>query len=92
MEYGNKLNPKHSLRRALEIKGTRQKIFVTHNPREIDQNQLLLVKFPNLGDDDVIVPGRANLPFSIELSSKADPNRTLMRGDRKEVGSRVRRE
>ena len=60
MEYGNKLNPERSLRTPRGIKGTRQKVIVTHNPSEIDQNQLLLVRFPNLGSDDVIVPGMAN--------------------------------
>ena len=60
------------------IKGTRQKVIVTHNPSEIDQNQLLLVRFPNLGSDDVIVPGTANLSFNIELSTTADPKRTLV--------------
>ena len=53
MEYGNKLNPEHSLRTPRGIKGTRQKVIVTHNPSEIDQNQLLLVRFPNLRSDDV---------------------------------------
>ena len=77
MEYGNKLNPERSLRTAKEIKGTRQKVIVTHNPREIDQNQLLLVRFPNLGSDDVIIPGTENLSFNIELSSTIDANRTL---------------
>ena len=37
MEYGNKLNPEHSLRTAKGIKGTRQKVIVTRNPSEIDQ-------------------------------------------------------
>ena len=78
MEYGNKLNPEHSLRTAKGIKGTRQKVIVTHNPSEINQNQLLLVRFPNLGTDDVIVPGTANLSFNIELTSTADPKRTLV--------------
>ena len=78
MEYGNKLNPEHSLRTATGMKGTRQKVIVTHNPSETDQNQLLLVRFPNLGSDDVIVPGTANLSFNIELSSTADPKRTLV--------------
>ena len=44
----------------------------------IDQNQDLLVRFPNLGSDDVIIPGMANLSFNIELTSTADPNRTLV--------------
>ena len=78
MEYGNKLNPEHSLRTAKGIKGTRQKIIVTHNPSKIDQAQLLLVRFPNIGSDDVIIPGTANLSFNIELSSTIDANRTLL--------------
>ena len=44
----------------------------------IDQNQDLLVRFPNLGSDDIIIPGRANLSFNIELTSTTDPNRTLV--------------
>ena len=60
------------------IKGTRQKVIVTQNPSEIDQNQLLLVRFPNLGSDDIIIPGMANLSFNIELTSTADPKRTLV--------------
>ena len=58
------------------MEGIRQKVIVTHYPREIDQAQLLLVRFPNLGNDDVIIPGMANLSFNIELSSTADLNRT----------------
>ena len=75
MEFGEKLNPDHSLRIACKIKGTRQKIIFTHNPNEINQNQLLLVSFSNLSSDGVIVPGMTNLSFNIELSTKADPNR-----------------
>ena len=60
------------------MKGIRQKVIVTHNPSEIDQNQLLLVRFPNLGSDDGIVPGMANLFFNIELSSTANTKRTLV--------------
>ena len=78
MEYGKRLNPERSLRIPKRIKGTRQKVIVTHNPSEIDQAQLLEVKFPNLGSDDVIVPGTAYLSFNIELSSTIDPNRTLV--------------
>ena len=78
MEYRNKLNPEHSLRTSRGIKGTRQKVIVTHNPSEIGQNHLLMVRFPNLGSDDVIVPGTANLSFNIELSATADTKRTLV--------------
>ena len=60
------------------IKETRQKVIVTHNPSEIDQNQLLEVRFTNLGSSDIIVPGMANLSFNIELTSTADPKRMLV--------------
>ena len=60
------------------MKGTRQKVIVTHNPSEIDQAQELLVRFPNLGSDDVIIPGMSNLSFNIELTSAVDANRTLV--------------
>ena len=78
MEYGTKLNPNRSLRIAKGIKGKKQKVIVTHKPSEIDQNQLLLVRFPNLGYDDIIVPGTTNLSFDIELSSKVDKKMTLV--------------
>ena len=78
MVYGKRLNPEHSLRTPEGIKGTRQKVIVTHNPSEIDQAQLLLVRFLNLDSDDVIIPGMANLSFNIELSSTLDPNRNLV--------------
>ena len=60
------------------IKGTSHKVIVTHNPSEIDQNQLLLVRFPNLGSDDIIIPGMVNLSFNIGLTSPIDLNRTLV--------------
>ena len=79
MEYGAKLNLEHSLRTAHGIKGImRQKIIIIHNPSEIDQNQLLLVRFPNLGSDNIIVPGMVNLSFNIKLDSTDDKNRMLV--------------
>ena len=78
MEYGKRLNPEHSLRTPKGIKGTRQKVIVTHNPSEIDQAQELLVRFPNLGSVDVIITGTANLSCNIELTSAVDANSTLV--------------
>ena len=78
MEYRKRLNQEHSLRTPKGIKGTRQKVIVTHNPSEIDQAQELLVRFPNLGSDDIIIPGRANLSFNVGLTSAVDANRTLV--------------
>ena len=85
MEYGKRLNPEHSLRTPKGIEGIRQKVIVTHNPSEIDQNQLLLVRFPNLGNDDVIIQGTVNLSFDIELTSAADLNRTLVSNIRRAI-------
>ena len=78
MEYEKRLNPECYLRTPKGIKGTRQKVVVIHNPSEIDQAQELLVRFPNLGSDDVIILGTANLSFNIELTSAIDANRTLV--------------
>ena len=72
------IKPECSLRTPKGIKGTRQKVIVTHNPSEIDQALELLVRFPNLGSDDVIIPGMANLSFKIELTSAVDANRTFV--------------
>ena len=72
------MNPEHSLRTPKGIKGTRQKVIVTHNPSEIYQAQELLVRSPKLGSNDVIIQGMANLSFNIELTSTVDANRTLV--------------
>ena len=60
------------------IKGTRQKVIITHSPSEIDQNRLLLVRFLNLDSDDFMISGMANLSFNIKLSLTADPRRALL--------------
>lgn len=76
-QYGRKLNPYRRLRDPLGVKGVRQSVVVTNNPSTIDQNQQLLVRFPNLGAHDVIVPGTARLAFTIKLTSN-DANRTVV--------------
>ena len=76
-KFGHKLNPYRYLREPLGVKGVRQSVVITHNPSTIDQNQQLLIQFPNLGKDDVIVPGTARLAFTILLNSN-DANRTVV--------------
>ena len=71
MAYGEKLK----LRTTRGLEGTRQKVIVTHNRSEIDQNQLQLYRFSNLDSDDVSIPGKENLSFNIEFSWRADPQR-----------------
>jgi dUTPase len=55
--FGEKLNPYRKLREPRGIIGIRQSVVITNNPSTIDQNQQLLVRFPNLSSNDVIVPG-----------------------------------
>ena len=74
--YGNKLNPYRKLRKPLGVRGIRQSVVITNNPSTIDQNQQLLVRFPNLGSNDVIVPRSARLAFEIEIKS-TDANSTV---------------
>ena len=74
---GRKLNPYRSLREPLGVKGVRQSLVITNNPSSIDQNQQLLVRFPNLDKDDVIDPGTARLAFTIALDSE-DANRAVV--------------
>lgn len=68
-QYGRKLNPFRRLREPLGVKGIRHSVSITNNPSTIDQNQQLLVRFPNLGAHDVIVPGTVRLAFTIDVAS-----------------------
>ena len=76
--YGRKLNPFRRIRNPMGVKGNRQSVVITNNPSSIDQNQIILVRFPNLGAHDVIVPGTSRLSFTISLDS-TDANRTLVK-------------
>ena len=66
--FGNKLGPHYSARRAYGAKGNRRGILVTNNPSMVDENQILTIRFPNLGENDVIIPGTARLAFNITHS------------------------
>jgi len=74
--YGEKLNPYRQVREPRGVKGIRQSVVLTHNPSTIGQKQQLLVRFPNLSSNDVVVPGTVRLAFEIDINSK-DPNATL---------------
>ena len=70
LTYGRKLNPHRRLREPLGAKGIRLSRVITCNPSTIDQNQQLLIRFPDLGANNVIVPGTTRLAFTISLNSK----------------------
>ena len=72
------IKPRTLPQNTLGNKRNQTKVIVIHNPSEIDQAQELLVRFPNLGSDDVIILETMNLSFNIELTSAVDANRTLV--------------
>ena len=58
-EYGYELDPYRQLRKQKGIKGVRRTILNSHVPSTIDQGRTLRVRLPDLGNNDVIVPGTA---------------------------------
>lgn len=50
--YGGKLNPYRRIREPRGVKGIRQSVVIANNPSNIDQKQQLLVRFPNLSNND----------------------------------------
>ena len=77
MEVGDRLNPQRSYRRGFALKGLRQHIIKTNNPSTIGPDELLTVRFPDLKENQVIIPGTTKLTFNITLAG-TDPNRTLV--------------
>ena len=73
--YGEKLSLYRKLGEPRAIKEIRQSIVITNNSSTIDQNQQLLVRFPNLSNNDVNVPRSVCLAFEIEVKS-TDANST----------------
>jgi len=53
-------------------------IILTNNPSTIDANQIMTIRFPNLGQNDVIIPGAVRLAFNIKLSGDTDANHTIV--------------
>ena len=78
MEVGHKLNPQRSYRKGFALKGLRQHIIKTNNPSTIGPGELLTIRFPDLKENQVIIPGTTKLTFNITLVGK-DVNRTLVK-------------
>ena len=77
MEVGDKLNPQRSYREGFALKGLRQHIIKTNNPSTIGPGELLTVRFPDLKENQVIIPGTTKFTFNITLAG-TDVNRTLV--------------
>ena len=78
MEVGDKLNPQRSYRKGFVLKGIRQHIIKTNNPSTIGPNELLTVRFPDLKENQVMIPSTTKLTFNISLVG-TDVNRTLVK-------------
>ena len=76
MEVGDKLNPQRSYRKGFALKGLCQHIIKTNNPSTIGPDELLTVRFPDLKENQVIIPSTTKLTFNISLAG-TDVNRTL---------------
>ena len=77
MEVGDRLNPQRSYRKGFPLKGLHQHIIKTNNPSTIRPDELLTVRFPNLKENQVIIPSTTKLTFNIFLAG-TDVNRTLV--------------
>ena len=78
MEAGDKLNPQRALRKGFALKGLRQHVIKTNNPSTIGPGELLTVRFPDLKENQVIIPKTTKLTFNIVLEG-TDKTRTLVK-------------
>ena len=77
MEVGDRLNPQRSHRKGFALKGLCQHIIKTNNPSTIGPGELLTVRFSDVKENQVIIPGTTKLTFNITLVG-TDVNRTLV--------------
>ena len=77
MEVGDKLSPQRSYRKGFALKGLCQHIIKTNNPSTVGPDELLTVCFPDLKENQVIIPSTTKLTFNISLAG-TDVNRTLV--------------
>ena len=78
MEVGDKLNPQRSYRKGFALKGLCQHIIKTNNPSTISPGELLTMRFLDLKENQMIIPGTKKLTFNITLAG-TDVNRTLVK-------------
>ena len=77
MEIGDKLNPQRSYRKGFALEGLCQHIIKTNNPSTIGPGELLTVRFPDLKENQVIIPSTTKLTFNISLVG-TDADRTMV--------------
>ena len=72
MGVGDKRNAQRSYRKGFALQGIRQHIMKTNNPSTIGPDEVLTVRFPDLKENQVIIPGTTKLTFSVSLSGTDD--------------------
>ena len=77
MEVGDRLNPQRSYKKGFALKGLHQHIIKMNNLSTIGPDELLTVRFPDLKENQVIIPSTTELTFNISLAG-TDPNKTLV--------------
>ena len=78
MEVGDKLNLQRSYRKGFALKGLHQHIIKMNNPSTIGPDELLTIRFPDLKENQLIIPSTTKLTFNISLAG-TDVNRTLVK-------------
>ena len=78
MEIRDQLNPQRSYMKGFALKGLCQHIIKTNNPSTIGPGELLTIRFPDLKENQAIIPGTTKLTFNITLVG-TDANRTLVK-------------
>jgi len=76
--YGEDIKPNRSHKTMRATRATRQHVVQTHNPSSIQPGQTLQVRFPNIGPDDVIVPGSFFISGALKITSVKDSKRTVV--------------
>ena len=77
MEVGDRLNPQRSYRKGFALKGLCQHIIKTNKSSTTGPDELLTVRFPDLKENQVIIPSTTKVTFNISLAG-TDVNRTLV--------------
>ena len=72
------INPTRSNRIMRAERAHRQHVVLTHNPSSIEAGQTIQVRFPNLGENDVIAPGSFFISFALNLKGKKDEARSVV--------------
>jgi len=76
--YGEDIEPRRMYKTMRAIRATRQHVVQTHNPSSIQPGQMLQIRFPNIGPNDVIVPGSFVVSGALKITSAKDPKRTVV--------------